>query len=552
MSRAHRVVPDVRSIPADARARSAWHIHQQHDFPLPPLTYFNSDPCPDHTEVQRWCTRCGVRLHRHQRVGTAWMFMGGATLLADAVGTGKTIQTAALLAMCKESGELGPGSRAVVVCRSAAVDQWGQELRRLLPQIPVCVATGTQGQRVHGYLGPWEIAVVSDRTFAPAKNRDGDIETIFQFPVSTLVYDDLDALRNIKTATSYAINRAAGSCTRVHGLHGTPLQKRLKELYSFLAPVGGRSVFGSPDKFDRRYSGRKRVNFWITDPNDQTHRRRIRKSVWKDDGIKPHMLPEFRTKLAPMVLRRTAADLDDVELPDVIPNTVWVDLSPQQRARYDELKKGTLLRLRDGRVEVSTVEAGVAFTRGAQICSGLAALDDGADISAKLEWVVDKITGDLDDEKVVCFVYFTQNVAALSARLTAQGVGNVVMWSLETDKAERARRVAAFTDDPGCRVLIGTTTIEMSLNLQAARHLIAVDTIMNQARMEQVVGRVRREGSRHSSVFFHHLLAKGTQEESYPEILGKEAAMADAVWGEQGAIFQAYTPRQVMEMIAAS
>lgn len=548
------MLPDPRTLEPESRNAAAWRIHQSPDFRLPELRYLNSTPCPEHQELVPWCMKCGVRLKRHQRVGAAWMFMDGSCLLADSVGTGKTIQTAAMFAMCKETGELGPDSRAVVVCKAAAVVQWGQQLRRLLPDIPVITASGGDPDaRIRGYLGPWEIAVVSDRTFAPAGGsaaRGGDVEYLCRFPVGTLVYDDLDPLRNPDTATSRAVVRLAGECERVHGLHGTPLQKRLEELYSFLIPVGGGDAFGSLQRFRRRFVQSSSTYIHIPDKRDPTGRRKILKEITKYGGVKEHMLPEFRDTVAPFVLRRRASDLDDVELPAVMPSTVWVDLLPEQKARYEELRKGVLRRLRESGTEVSTVEAAQAFLRGSQICSGLAALDDGRDVSAKLDWVVDKVTGDLEDEKVVCFVYYTQNVAALSARLTAQGVGHVLMWSPENNAAERQRRIDRFTSDPDCRVLIGTTTIEMSLNLQAAGHLIAVDTIMNPARMEQLVGRVKRQGSRHSTVFFHHLLTPGTQEQAYPVVLGQEQGMADAVWNEDSEIFAQLTPRQVMEMVA--
>lgn len=500
--------------------------------------------------------KCGVALRSYQRVGAAWLFLSGYGLLGDTMGTGKTIQAAAMLAMCKETGELGPDNRAVVVCRAQAVSQWAAQLRRLLPGVVVLDASGDQQQRLRGYLGAWEVAVVSDRTFSPQGGqyaRDGDVEVLLNFPVSTFLYDDLDAMRNPKTKTAGAVRLFASGCTRVHALHATPLQKRLEELHSFLVPVGGEAVFGTLPRFRRLYTKQRNQEVWIPDRSDPTGRRRRKIIVVKDAGVREGALPEFQRLLAPMVLRRTASDLDGEEgLPGIFPNTAWVELGAQQKARYAELRKGVLKRLRQGGTEISTVEAGAAFVRGAQICSGLAALDDGADVSAKLDWLEDKLTGDLAEEKVVCFVYFTPNVAALSARLNRLGIGNVLMWSQETDKRLRAERVRQFTEDPGCRVLIGTTTIEMSLNLQAARHLVAVDTVMNPARMSQIVGRIRRLGSAHEAVFFHHLLSPGTQEEAYPSLLGAEQAMADQVWGEDSGIFEKLSPRQVMEMIANS
>jgi SNF2 family DNA or RNA helicase len=524
-------------------------------------------------------------------VAAAWLYFCYKGLLADVMGSGKTATVLAVLAMCKMHGELGLHNRAVIVCKPVAVGQWAEQARRLLPGISVLEATGTPQQRTAGYLGGWEVAIVSDRTFAPARSsrqasrsRDGDYALLQQFPVGTLVFDDLDALRNPATRAAYAINKLAEDCSRVIAVHGTPLQKKPTELWSFLRPLGGMDVLGPLGVFKQRFVTQKSKWLYVpamvcpedhlTPPPyrtcrweigekgsgvfcgkpcrpDQTGRKALRQLV-SDGGINPDRLEEFRIRIAPFVMRRTAADLDDVELPGVVYDPVWVDLLPEQRRRYDDLKRDVLRLLRSsGEEEITHMKAQQRFIRGWQICSGTASLDGArGDVSVKLDWVVDKLTGDLDGEKVVCFVYFRENVRALQARLAREGIKSVVFWSEETDPRVREQRRREFWHDPECRVLIGTTTIEQSLDLQVARHLIAVDTILNPARMQQLFGRVRRQGSVFPTVYVHHLLARGTQEDGYLPLLRREQGIADAVWGENDEIFTALTPRQVLTLVA--
>lgn len=596
------VLPDPRLFSPADRETAAWRAHEMEDMDLPPLAWFNSQPCPRHApDSDSMCKDCGLTLRRHQRNGATWQFLAGKTLLADTVGSGKTATVLATLAMCKETGELSAASRCVIVCQAAAVrDPWAKDLARLVPGISVIVADGTPRERQRAYLSNWEVCVISDRTFAPARGtttRDGDVELLREFPVTTLVYDDVDPMRNRDTKTAYAIRRLAASCSRVHGVHGTPLQKRLPELYSFTEPLGSASpdIFGTLPRFKQRYVSQDAVKLWVraaicpgqrpcarhdvlipdcaqcgivhawapvtnkrpgTCPQcrqpgilDPTGRRRAQRTVYRDNGVQAERLPELQRLIAPLVLRRTT--FDDVDLPDIQVSTVRLDLLPAQRQRYAELKSGVLKRLKNGIYEVSHAEAAAAFTRGSQICSGLAALDDGAtrDISVKLDWVVDKLTGDLAEEKVVCYVHFRENVRALSARLDAEGIGHVLFWSEETAGQVRDIRRQRFLEDPDCRVLIGTTTIERSLNLQVAGHMVAVDTILNQSRMTQLVGRIRRQGSRFGMVTLHHLLARDTQEDGYTALLAREGAMADSVWGEDEAIFHLASPREIMEMI---
>jgi superfamily II DNA or RNA helicase len=580
---------DIRLLSADGRAQAAWRVHENPDFELPPLEFFNSSPCPAHAAIgdDPLCTNCGVILRRHQRTGAMWMYASGRGLVADPVGSGKTVETAAMLALCKATGELSIASRAIIVCQAAAVGQWAAELRRFLPGVQVIAAVKDPDKRLAAYLGSWEVCVISDRTFAPAGKygergwRPGDIDRLLEFPVGILIYDDLDAMRTIATKTFHAITRAALHVQRVHGLHGTPLQKRLPELYSFLCPVGGREVFGNQVLFRQRYVDRKPRYFYQVAnvcPDDhltlppytrcQTwvggikcgkpcHRdptgRKAKRKIMNDAGIKENMLTDFQRRIDPLVLRRTPADMDDMDLPEVQYNPVWLELTGPQNARYKELRTGTLRRLRDTGVEITEVEAAAAFTRGAMICSGLASLDDGKDISLKLDWLMDKLVdGDFENEKVICFVNFRENVRALSRRLRRENIGHVLLWSEETSPTIREQRRVAFQTDPDIQVVIGTTTLERSLNLQAAVHLVAVDTILNAARMTQLVGRMRREGSAVHLKFFHHLLMLGTQEDAYQDILRAEQELQDSVWDEGGNTFSVphLTPRRLMQVVA--
>lgn len=549
------LIRDSRAYSPEVREQVALRAKQAADIGFPPLACWNSSPCARHAELTRGCQECGIALGRHQRVGASWLYWTYRGLLADSVGLGKTAQVGAVLALCKETGELSYSNRAVIVCKAAAVEQWARELRRMIPSLQVLTANDPLLRRSSAYFSGWEVCVISDRTLSPSGKgrnaRDGDVEILRQFAIGTVVFDDTDAMRSSDTRTFYAVCRLAEQATRVYGVHGTPLQKRLAELYCFLVPLGGRAVFGTLSGFKQRYVTRGKMYLWVRDKTDRTGRRKKKITIWRDIGVKEYNLPEFKRLLYPFVLRRTVADLDgDVTLPKVLPNTVYIELSARQRARYDELRQGVLRRLREAGEEVTKAEAAAAFVRGQQICSGLAALDDGQDDSAKLDWVMDKLTGDLSGEKVICFVYFKPNVAALAARLEAEGIGHVLVWSEETSPKVREQRVQRFMTDPACQVLVGTTTIEQSLNLQAASHLIAVDTILNAARFEQLLGRARRQGSPHRRVVFHHLLATGTQEDAYLELLEREAAMAGAVWEDRSDIFTQLTPRQQMLVVA--
>lgn len=532
---------DAYSLPEKKRLAVANKIRTVKDIKLPDLKYFNSTTCAEHETLNPACQQCGVVFRKHQRVGVAWMFTAGMGLLADSVGTGKTIQAAGTTAVIKESGKLADGGKVLVVCRPSAVPQWNMQLNRLLVDTNIMVGDGVKKKRIEKYMDSnWEVCVMGYQMLI---NDLEALDTAFDF--EAIFIDDIDPLRNNDTATAYAVNRISRNSTHKYILTGTPLQKRLQDLYNVLLPLNVRDILGSPISFERRYIQKDLISEVSANGNINTKR--------KITGYRN--LPEFKSKIAHLTLRRTADDIDDVDLPAVIPSNVFLEPYPAQVAKYRDLQQGVLRIMKEQGEEVKRATAIAKFLYGAQICGGLAVLGepDRAQTSVKLDWVEDKLVdGDLSEEKVVVFINFKNGVRALQARLDRAGVGYATIWGETKNNAERFAAQQAFWNDPNCRILIGTTSIEQSLNLQVARHLINVDMIMNPSRMEQLAGRIRRDGSRYKSVYVHNLLTVGTQEERYLPALQREQALIDHVWDSKSELFEALSPLAMLAMIGGT
>lgn len=531
---------DVRNLSEEKRIAAAAKLRTAKDINLPPLKYFNSSPCLKHApKLEHSCLNCGAHLRKHQKVGVSWLYFAKKGLLADSVGTGKTLNAAGLLALLKEKGELAENARVVIVTRPGAVPQWQQQLKRFVPEIKVTVSTGSPKQRVERYLEDWDVLLMGYQMLCR------DWEKLTNFDIRTIIIDDVDALRNQDTDTAYSIGRIAMNCERVVDMTATPLQKKLMDLYTRYQILGGRQILGNIATFKRNY-----VIEGVSTTVSAGGNTRTTKKV---TGYRN--LDDFVRKTEHLSLRRTARDIDDVDLPAVIPDDVFLDLYPAQKERYEELRQGVLRIMRDEGEQVKQATAIAKFVYGMQICTGLAALgeDDKPGTSVKLDWVSDKlIEGDLSDEKVVVFIKFKNSVRALQGRLLEAGVPFETIWGEQKDKFARQASQDRFWQDDDCRVLIGTEAIEQSLNLQVARHLINVDMILNPARMQQLSGRIRRDGSRFKNVYVHNLLTMETQEEGYLPMLEREQALADYVHGETNELFAALSPFAMMSLIGNS
>lgn len=555
---------DTRNFTDAQREKVAWEIHEEKDFKLPRLKAWNYDLCRQHrngwvenyydketdqdkqrTVVNRpkpGCRKCAIHFRQHQRVSIAWLYMKKRALLADTMGSGKTSSAGGLLAMMLETGELslyreGLGiGRAIIVPRSPALHQWHDELLRMMPGLNIAIAEGTKDKRRALYLQPWQVLLIG-----PEMLRN-DYQMLEKLPLALLLTDDVDALRNADTDTSYVLDRMGARADRYVIMTGTPLQKKLPEMHSILDGIGGLNVYGSKDNFVKRYV--KTDVIPEIDPKTGFYSGKTVVTGYRN-------MTEFKRKLAPMVLRRTASDLVDVNLPTIVTDDVMLDLYPAQRRKYDELKRGVLTILKEEGAQVKHMTALTKIHYGAAICGGLATLGepDGPRTSVKMDWILDKVQGDLSDEKIVLFANLKTSVRALQNRFREAGVGFETVWGEQPDKNARRASQERFWNDKNCQVLIGTKAIEQSLNLQVSRHLINMDMILNPARMEQLAGRIRRDGSAYQHVFVHNLLTINSQEERYLSMLEREAALASHVWDENSELFQALSPMALLQLI---
>lgn len=517
-------LPDLSYISFDQRMALAQKVKDLSAFRLPELEHWNTKSCAKHSEIEFTCKECAIKPLPHQAVGSAWLYFAKKGLLADSMGTGKTANLSLLIAMMAQAGELNNGHRVIVAVRSPAIHQWERELNRALTGINVITATGTTQKRVAKYLQDWHVLVIGKEMAIQ------DWEALEQFPLAAVIMDDVDAIRN-PTKTAHALKKLARNAPRVVIANGTPLMKRLPELYHTLEPLGGRAIFGTKGAFKARYMD--------TDADGKPTYRNMQ---------------EFKNKLNPFVLRRTTEDLDDAEMPGVMSSTVWLELHPAQRVKYQELRNGVLKILKDsGTQEVKRIQALQQFHYGAAVCSGLAAIgeEDVPNVnSSKLDWIDGAVTGDLSDDKIIIFIGTKKLLTSAESRLINAGIGVAKIWGEDNNRI-RQEEIDRFWDDDSCQVLLMTQAGESSLNLQNARHVVFCDTILNPARMSQILGRARRQGSKHKTVYAHHLLTRDTQEEAYLGSLRREAALADAVWDSTNEIFAPLSPLEMLRLITS-
>lgn len=489
--------------------------------------------------LRYWTEDPECALLDHQTTGSMWLYTIKKGILADPTGSGKTIMTAALLAIMKEQKELT--DRAIIIVLPATLAQWQDELRRFIPRINVELVTGglTKNQRIQRYChSNWDVLLIGFQLYMK------DWDEIQMLGIDLLVADDVDPIKEETNRTYECVKAHSDMASRAVMLTATPLQNRLHELYAFLSCVGGEKVFGRSSQFQARYVDETSV----TKRDPITGRKKTKHIIM---GYKN--MNEFKRFVEPFYLRR---DIDG--LPELMPpNNIWLELHKRQREEYTLLQKGVVqLRreLADGQnAQQKRVTALARLSYGQQICAGLHCLgapDEPGATSVKMDKAMDMITGDHANEKIVLFALNKDSIRAFHARFVAAGIGFATMWGEDRNVDHRRAAVKRFTEDPKCRIMIGTSAMERGLNLQAACHLYNIDTLLNPKRMEQLLGRIRRIGSKHMQVWVHNFLTVDTQEERYLPILEHKAALSDFVFGEATQLYRNLTTDELLALIS--
>lgn len=223
--------------------------------------------------------------------------------------------------------------------------------------------------------------------------------------------------------------------------------------------------------------------------------------------------------------------------PEKFYTKVKIDLYPEQRRAYNEMRKDALAWVGEY-PEEQPIPAPVAvarLTRQRQFACAYARVDEAghvqlAEPSAKLDALVEILQS--TDEKVVVFSQFRQMIDLACARLDKESIPHVVHTGAQND-VDRALSRGAFIDVPEVRVFLATmqtggTGVD---GLQrASSTMVFLDRSWSPADNEQAEGRLLRDGQT-EPVEVILLTARDTVDEQVEGKLQWKASMIRKILG---------------------
>jgi len=445
------------------------------------------------------------RLYRFQERGVAHLVLTGRALLADDMGLGKTVQAiAAALALRRYRGI----TRVLIICPASLKLQWAREIERFAGEAAL-VISGEAPARQEAYA---RIAG-ADAPFFSVLNYEltyRDLAELKKLPLHLLILDEAQRIKNYRTKTYAAIQALPHQY--VFALTGTPLENELDELYNIVRVINEEVLPRNPLRFRERY-----CTF---------------DAFGKITGYR--RVEEVSRRIAAITLRRTKRETLE-ELPPVLEQSVWLEFDKEQRAAYDDVRRGLneALSWEEWR-ELDLKNLMVQLLRLRELCDSLRIHFPDKKPSPKERELLVLLREQVKERRgqALVFTQWTRMGELLEEELREAGLG-VTFLHGSVEAARRAEMVDEFQRGK-YQVFLSTDAGGVGLNLQAANYIVNFDLPFNPAKLEQRVGRAHRIGQE-EPVNVVNLLMSNSVEENLVRILARRQRLfADifAAWEE--------------------
>lgn len=464
-------------------------------------------PCP-----------AGLGFYPFQKAGIDFMRQRPATLLADDMGIGKTIQAIGVI-NCEPSIE-----RVLVVTKASLKENWKREMKKwLVRPMEIGIATGQYWPSHanvicinYDVLGKW-----------PNKLRAKEWDLV--------ILDESAAIKNREAKRTIAIVGRKGRKTKGETdippipakrrlcLSGTPIENRPEELWTtlyFLDPARWGSFYG----YAKRYCGMVSNGYGV-DCSGATNLDELQR-ILRETLMIRRRKADVLTELPPKT--RVVVELDTDGLEDAIAD----EERCFERHRNDleqAQAKIELARASESDEEFKTAVKGlasatVAFTEMARVRHNTAV--------SKLPQVIAAIREDMEEtgRKMILFGHHRDVLHPL-----AEAFPGSVLITGETPPELRQGICDRFQTDPNCGPFIGSIrACGEGLTLTAARLVIFIEQDWCPGKVSQAEDRAHRIGQKDNVLVKHYVLPGTIDARMIQTIVAKQEVIDKALDDDPG------------------
>ena len=417
-------------------------------------------------------------------------------LLADEMGLGKTPQALAAAWVRKEVA-----FPVIVMCPGSLKWNWAKEAHAWLPDVNVRILEGMATRRTaYRIRQEREITIVNWEILADKITKNGTLQgwaaLLKDTPFQMAILDECQDIKNIKTKRTQAVQAICEPIPHILALSGTPIESRPAEFWPIIKILDD-ELFPNEWAFKTRYCG----EYTMGESNDfkgasntvelneilvdRLMVRRLKKDVLKD------LPPKVR---------------------QAIP--VRIDMKEYNRAEND---LRSFLQESKGMPASERNAGGLAFI---EKCKQAAA-------RGKMPFVIEYIENYLSSGKKL--VVFGVHVFVMDM-LEKAFKGRVVRLDGSVTGIKRQQAVDAFQGDDDIRLFIGTIKpAGRGHTLTEASDTLTLEFEWTPGKHDQAEDRVHRIGQKADSVNALYMIAEGTIDEYFMEIIDTKRGVLSQV-----------------------
>lgn len=459
------------------------------------------------------------RLFPFQRAGVDWLATVEQGLLADEMGTGKTLQTQmAIRRLYEHNMDSFP---VCVISPNSVKTVWEDEWAKWDPAVTVLVVRGSAAKRrkvfddaakaiargdqvavvinieavrIHSRLAPYGSIRLAD-----AEKQAKELNLL---GFRTVIVDEAHRMKDPRAKQTRGIWAVQhGEQVRYRfALTGTPIANQPGELWSILHGI-------SPGDF----------------PTKTAYIDRYCMQSWNPFGgldiigVRPDTADEFHAIVGPR-LRRMPKELVLPFLPDKYRSIRYCEMGTKQAKAYREIDEQLVTRLEDGSLVLTTNNL-ARNTRLLQFASAYAIVDEAGDVklsepSPKIDSLLE-LLGDLDPtDHVVVAAESRQLIELAATRLEKEGITFRLIVGGMTEE-QRKQSVDDFQNGHARCMLMTLKAGGVGITLTRASTIVFLQRSWSMIDNKQGEDRVHRIGSEiHDKILVIDMVTVGTIEET--------------------------------------
>ena len=460
------------------------------------------------------------RLFPFQRAGVAFLALTKRALLADEMGSGKTVQTAVALRWLHEHDD--GALPLLIICPNAMKRTWERELNTWWPGLRIAVITGSAAERnkvfnatrareVDVVIMHWEVARRHSRLapYGSIKLTEKDKETkeLNLIPWKAVILDEAHKLKNPQaqqTRAVWAVMRGE-SVKYKYALTGTPVANAPHDMWALLHAL-------APEEFPSktRYVDRYCLLSWNAFGGLDVI------------GLRPDTAEEFYAIVDPR-MRRMPKSVVLTQLPPITREKRVVEMGDKQRKAYEEMSTSMVARLDNGDTVITTNPI-AQLTRLVQFSSSYAEMNDEGEVrliapSNKVDALLELLDEVERKEGVVVFAQSRQLIMLASAALTKEKVTHSLIVGGQSD-FERQQAIDDFQSGRVQVILCTVAAGGVGVTLTRSRICVFLQRDFSLVNNVQAEARVHRIGSEHhENVVIIDIVSEGTVDEHIIDVI---------------------------------